>query len=153
MLQRPTDAGAAYAWIDRSEGEVEPYRVGIYTPKDDGPPIGEWYGCVAAADLERHVIQGLELAEARTVGGAPQEEALTQIQHIAHDGLVRSQDPEHAARLLKDTVAKLERINNIAEGQRPDEDWQPIAEDEAGDVVSGGDKTITHGNGFTYGND
>lgn len=59
----------------------------------------------------------------------PQEEALQQIQHIAHDGLLDFPPSMSIHEVRKALTAKLERINNIAEGQHPDEDWRPLRED------------------------
>lgn len=56
-----------------------------------------------------------------------QEQALTQIQHIAHDGVlafeagVTLKTIEDHARAMN---AKLDRIANIAEVGEPDEDWR-----------------------------
>lgn len=96
--ERPTEV--PYAWISDSEDALAPFHVTVYLPEDpDTPLIGP--KPTTAQELVGTVFQMLaEAKEREPISASPQEEALQQIQHIAHQ----------------------ERIANIAEGQRPDED-------------------------------
>lgn len=70
------------------------------------------------------------------------EEALTQIQHLAYDGMLTAEaklTSRTEADVIRILTRRLERINNIAESHYPDKQWIPIREDAAGDVIGGGD--------------
>lgn len=83
--------------------------------------------------------------EGTAIRSTPQEEALQQIQHIAYEGTL-DYPASMTAQEQRDAMrAKLDRINNIAEGQRPDEDWRPLHEDDDGDIVDGGDAHVDYG--------
>lgn len=89
------------------------------------------------------VLDGNGYRPGRREDSVLREEALTQIQHLAYDGSFqlesRSVKGDDALTLAR---VRLDRINAIAEGMHPDEQWIPIEEDGAGDVVRGGDREL-----------
>jgi hypothetical protein len=84
-------------------------------------------------DAQRRANEALARSDNRAEA---RDHALNQIQTIAYDGAVLAQeavdDPgvEGAGDdFARAVLAKLERIQHIAEAQRPDEDWRPAMEE------------------------
>jgi len=74
------------------------------------------------------------------------EEALTQVQHLAYE-TIRTvdqpyEDEDEQRKRFDLAVERLSRINVIAEGMAPDEQWEPIQENGDGDVIAGGDREL-----------
>jgi hypothetical protein len=119
-------------------------------------------GAGAGAQWDEQFTPGVKVIEVERVEVEPRqsyearrrrlgEEALTQIQHISYDAAIlgdvaRADEPTEGNSV--DTVGalttRLQRICDIAEGCEPDESWEPLIEDNNGDIIAGGDR-ITAG--------
>lgn len=86
---------------------------------------GEDFNLVVTRVAE--ILNGSGCAPGMLTAATPAEEALTQCQHIAYDGLVQlERDDVNAANRLKKATTMLERINSIAEACEPTPEFRAM---------------------------